>query len=67
MRNRAQYNRVVQGVDEYEKIQVRIALNYFESEARDYDRGNMIQFYNDERFKKHYMMQGNEIVTIHKI
>jgi len=67
MQNRAQYNRVVQGIDEHEKIQVKIALNYFESEARDYDRGNMVEFYNDERFKRSYRMEGNEIVTLHKI
>jgi len=67
MQNRAQYNRVVQGIDEHEKIQVKIALSYFESEARDYDRGNMVEFYNDERFKKFYKMEGNEIVSLHKI
>jgi len=59
MQNRAQYNRVVQGIDEHEKIQVNIALSYFESEARDYDRGNMVEFYNDDSFNKLYKMEVN--------
>lgn len=47
VRQRAQYNRVVQGVEDEEKIHVKVPLQQFENEARDYDRSNLISFYGD--------------------
>ena len=54
-------------MDEHEKFQVRVPINQFESEARDYDRSNFLQFYGDEKFKKNYYVEGNDVVTINKI
>ena len=42
-------------------------MQQFETEARDYDRSNIIQFYQNEKFKKVYRIEGNDIVTIQKI
>ena len=57
----------MQGIEDSQKIQVRIAVHLFESEAREYSRNDFHTFYNDEKFKKHYKIDNNEIVTLHKI
>lgn len=67
VKTRAQFNKVMQGIDEYEKIQVKVPIQQFEAEARDYDRSNFLQFYQDDKFKKNYKVDGNDVVTIHKI
>jgi len=67
VQNRSHYQRVTGGIEVHDKIQVRVATQMFEAEARDYNRSNFHQFYQDEKFKKSYKIDGNEIVTIHKI
>ena len=57
----------MQGKDEHEKIEVKVPISMFEAEARDYNRSNFHQFYQDDKFKKAYKVEGNDIVTKNKI
>jgi len=67
VQDRAQYNRVVQGIDLLEKVIVRVPQSMFQSEARDFHQHNIYDFYKSQAFLKEYKIEGSDIVTLNKV
>jgi hypothetical protein len=55
-KNQAVYDRALNGLDENEKIQVKVKLDYFENEAREFARHNLIDFYKSPAFAREFKL-----------
>lgn len=61
------YEKFIKGIEEMEKIDVRIPIEQFEHEVRDYAHHNVSQFYASTHFNKDFKIEGRHIVTSTKI
>jgi DNA replication licensing factor MCM2 len=66
-KNQAVYDRALGGMDETEKVQVKVKLDFFENEAREFARHNLIDFYNSPAFLKEFKIDQAHIVSINKV
>ena len=64
---RAIYEKIIRGVEELEKVEVKIALDQFEHEARDFSHHNIADFYKSGMFTKEFAIEGRYIKTTTKI
>lgn len=67
VRDRAIYEKAIQGLDDMEKVIVKVNLDYFENETKDFSSHNRIDFYKSAKFLKQYRLEDNKIVTINKV
>jgi len=67
MKNRAAFTKNAQGMDESERIQVRLPLTEFENQARDYPRQQLQSFYRSADFLAEYRVVDTDIETKAKI
>ena len=56
--HRATFLKVQQGLDETDRIQVKIDVRQFEAEARDHPRATLLDFYRSPEFCEKYKMVG---------
>lgn len=63
----ALYEKYVKGIEEAEKIEVRVPLDTFEHEARDYGAHGLQEFYKSSAFSKEFMVRDRYIVCSTKI
>lgn len=66
-KNQAVYERALSGLDESEKVQVKVKIDFFENEAREFARHNLIDFYKSPAFSKEFRIEGGNIVSINKV
>ena len=67
VKERAIYNKAMEGIDELEKVKVSFKKNLFEERCREYARHNMTDFYNSFSFKKDFVLEGDLIQTKNKV
>ncbi len=65
--DRAIYERVLKGLEDFERVEVKCPQETFENEARDFARHNLLDFYNHPEFKKKYRVEDNHSVTNGKV
>lgn len=65
--DRAIYEKYVKGIEEMEKIDVRIPKEQFEHEARDFGGQHVQDFYKSGTFSKEFRIEGTYIHTTTKI
>lgn len=56
MKNRAAFTKQAQGMDDSERIQVRLPITEFENAARDYPRQQCLAFYKSADFVNEYRL-----------
>lgn len=61
VKERAIYNKAMEGIDELEKIKVSFKKNLFEDNCREFARHNIADFYNSYAFKKDFVLEGDMI------
>jgi len=61
------YQKIVKGVEEQERIEVKFPLDQFEHEARDFSSHNLTDFFKSPMFMRDYQIEGRHIKTITKI
>ena len=61
--DRAIYERAVRGLDDSQKIEVKLSLEAFEHEVRDLARHNLMDFYRHPDFMKKYRRDEEYIST----
>lgn len=66
-KNQAVYERALSGLDETEKVQVKVKIDFFENEAREFARHNLIDFYKSQAFSKEFRIEQDQIVSINKV
>ena len=66
-KNQAVYERALSGLDETEKVQVKVKIDFFENEAREFARHNLIDFYKSQAFSKEFRIEQDQIVSINKM
>lgn len=64
---KAYYEKVVRGLEEHDRIEVVVAIELFEHEARDFTTGNINEFYRSPAFLKDYRIEGRNIKTLNKV
>lgn len=57
----------MRGIEEAERIEVKIPLDQFEYEARDFSNHNLTEFFKSPAFLKDYQIEGRTIKTTTKI
>ena len=65
--DRAIYEKFIKGIEEVEKIEVKIPLEQFEHEARDFSSHNVHDFFKSGIFGKDFRLEGRYIHTTTKI
>jgi hypothetical protein len=66
VKERAIYEKVLRGVEDAERVEVRIPIDQFEHEARDYGHG-LNEFFKSAAFLKEFAIEGRHIKTTTKI
>jgi DNA replication licensing factor MCM2 len=66
-KNQAVYDRALNGLDETEKLFVKVKLDYFENEAREFARHNLIDFYKSPAFSREFRIEKDHLVSINKV
>lgn len=64
---KAYYEKVVRGLEEHDRIEVAVAIEQFEHEARDFTSSNINEFYKSPAFLKDYRIEGRNIKTLTKV
>ncbi len=67
VQDRALYEKILRGVEEVERVEVKIPLDQFEYEARDFSNHNVTDFFKSSIFVKDYQIEGRHIKTTTKI
>ena len=65
--DRAIYEKFIKGIEEAERIEVKIPIDQFEHEARDFSSHNVSDFYKSGMFGKDFRIEGRYIFTTAKI
>lgn len=65
--DRAIYEKYIKGIEQVEKVDVRIPIDTFEHEARDYAHASLTDFYKSSLFNKDFKFDGRHILTTTKI
>ncbi len=65
--DKATYYKIVHGVEELERVEVSVALDQFEHEARDFTSTNLTEFFKSQAFQKEYAIEGRFIKATTKI
>lgn len=60
------YDKIMKGVDNEERIEVRIPLDHFEQEAREFSSHNLTDFFKSKVFIKDFQIDGRHIKTVAK-
>jgi len=60
------YEKVLRGVEDAERVEVRIPIDQFEHESRDYGH-NLSEFFKSTAFLKEFIIEGRHIKTTTKI
>jgi DNA replication licensing factor MCM2 len=66
-KNQAVYDRALNGLDETEKVQVKVKMDFFENEAREFARHNLMDFYKSAAFLREFKIDKDHICSINKI
>lgn len=66
VKDRAIYQKALEGLQDEDRLFVRVPQEHFEHEAREFNRHNLMDFYQNPIFQKHYKIEGKDIVTLHK-
>lgn len=66
VKERAIYEKVLRGIEDAERVEVRIPIDQFEHEARDYGH-NLNEFFKSGAFLKEFTIEGRHIKTTTKI
>lgn len=66
-KQQAIYERALKGLDETEKVDVKVRLDVFENDVREYAKHNLIDFYKSPAFVREFKMENGEIKSINKI
>ena len=66
-KNQAVYDKALNGLDESEKVQVKVKLDFFENEAREFARHNLIDFYKSPAFAREFKIDKDHILSINKV
>jgi len=61
------YQKILRGVEEQEKIEVKLPLDQFEHEARDFSSHNLTDFFRSPMFSHNFQVEGRHIKTTTKI
>jgi len=67
VQDRALYEKYMKSIEEAEKIEVRIPIDTFEHETRDYGAHGLQEFYKSSLFSKEFMIQERNIVCTYKL
>ena len=66
VKERAIYEKVLRGVEDAERVEVRIPIDQFEHESRDYGH-YLSKFFKSKDFLKEFIIEGKNIKTTTKI
>lgn len=66
-KNQAVYDRALEGLDETQKVLVKVKVDFFETEAREFARHNLIDFYKSSAFMKEFRVENGYIHSINKV
>ena len=66
VKERAIYEKVLRGIEDAERVEVRIPIDQFEYEARDFGH-NLTEFFKSTAFLKEFTIEGRHIKTTTKI
>ena len=61
------YEKILRNIEEQERIDVKIPLDQFEHEARDFSSHNVTDFFKSPMFIKDFIIDGRNIKTTTKI
>jgi hypothetical protein len=67
VQEKAIYEKFVKGIEDVDRIEVKIPLDQFEYEARDFSNHNVTDFLKSTAFVKEYTLDGRHIKTTTKI
>ena len=67
VQDKAIYEKYVKGIEDLERIEVRIPLDQFEYEARDFSNHNITDFLKSTAFVKEFQLDGRHVKTTTKI
>lgn len=64
VKDRAIYQKALEGLQDEDRVFVKVPQDNFEHEAREFNRHNLMDFYQNPIFQRHYKIEGKDIITL---